>query len=175
MVLTTIAVLVDNTYPFNYQSERCWYASRSVINICLTLILPAAGVVVATTMIYLKTWALARGARLLLLTADQYEHIYQCLTFIIKFLFLLIITLTLGICAAFASISEIWVTYHIVHSFLGLVTSLALACNCRLFDSFANFGHYISRKYRKMQYGACNVVSSTNLNVLVWQDEADVI
>lgn len=65
--------------------------------------------------------------------------------------------------------------FQLVYSCHGLVTALILTCNCDLVKSFANVSSYFNQRYRNVEYGTGEVVSASDLNLLVWKDESNIV
>ena len=66
-------------------------------------------------------------------------------------------------------------TFQLIYSCHGLVTALILTCNCDLVKSFANVSSYFSQRSRNVEYGTGEVVSATDLTLLVWKDESNIV
>ena len=97
--------------------DHCWLVNHSPFSISLALILPVVTIVAVTIVTHLKTMAVARGARQLLLTDDQFNHISHCLSFVMKLLPLLVTTLLLAIVATLTGHKFYWlVHFHSVPS-----------------------------------------------------------
>ena len=87
----------DSTNAANH--DGCWLVNHSPWSLGLALVLPVVVLAAITVVTYLKTMAVARGARQLLLTDDQFNHISHCLSFVMKLLPLLTATLLLAVVA----------------------------------------------------------------------------
>jgi len=155
--------------------DRCWIVSHSPLTISLSLIVPLVVLVTITVVAYFKTMAIARGARQLLLSDDQFNHIVHCLSFVMKLMPLLASTLLLVVIATMTDSKFYWSTFQLIYSCHGLVTALILTCNCDLVKSFANVSSYFSQRSRNVEYGTGEVVSATDLTLLVWKDESNIV
>lgn len=185
LVLTMTAVVMETLetgrYPLTGDStnaanhDGCWLVNHSPWSLGLALVLPVVVLAAITVVTYLKTMAVARGARQLLLTDDQFNHISHCLSFVMKLLPLLTATLLLAVVATLTNYKFCWTAFQLVYSCHGLVTALVLTCNCDLVKSFANASSYINRRYRNAEYGTGEVVSATDLDLLVWKDETHIV
>jgi len=65
--------------------------------------------------------------------------------------------------------------FQLLYSCHGLVTALILTCNCDLVKSFANVGSYFSQRHRNAEYGTGGVISASDLDLLVWKDESNIV
>ena len=156
--------------------DRCWLVAQSNINMIVTTILPATVLVAVTLACYLKTMAVTRGARQLLLTDNQFNHISQCMSLVLKLLPLLAVTLALAISATMSGAQHVWTVFQLAYSCHGLVTAIVLTCNCDLVKSYSNVSLYFNRRnQRGARYGTGEVVSATDLNLLVWKDDSNVV
>ena len=131
MMLTLMGVAMETLetgkYPVSgdtdaVDQDRCWLVNHAPMSISLALIVPLVAVVAATVVTYLKTMAVARGARQLLLTDDQFNHISHCLSFVMKLLPLLVATLLLAIVATVTGVKFYWFLYSIRFSSPVLIT-----------------------------------------------------
>ena len=150
LVLTMTAVVMETLetgkYPLTGDStnaanhDGCWLVNHSPWSLGLALVLPVVVLAAITVVTYLKTMAVARGARQLLLTDDQFNHISHCLSFVMKLLPLLTATLLLAVVATLTNYKFCWSVpiyiYNILNSIKPNSTSIccrfqvSMSCSC---------------------------------------------
>ncbi len=196
LLLTSVSFLLQQTYYADAITgdtqtcitRQCWLLGPSIL-----LILPVLVLTVLISVGILRTCRLSRGARHLLLTDRQFEHINRCLSFVLKLLPLLLITLSTGVAGKLllqeqtsstcpsnsAASSTVWASFHLSYSLNGLLVACLLTCDCQMVRSFANVSSLFRHRHRHgndFRYGTGEIVSANDLNMLVFcKDDTNVV